>query len=50
MAFRQFVSMFEQQNIEERADAYDCMNLYLSLLLQEKTCYNKKVNDDYIYN
>lgn len=50
MAVRQFISMFEQKNMDERADAYDCINPYLSLLLRRKACYNKEVNNDYIYN
>ena len=31
MAVRQFISMFEQENTKEGADAYDCENPYLSL-------------------
>ncbi len=29
MAVRQIISMFEQENIVEGADAYDCKNPYL---------------------
>lgn len=37
MAIRQIISMFEQMNIDERMDAYDCNNLHLGLLLHKKT-------------